>query len=102
MDLGAPRPRDLTAERDLAAPPADLAAAPGPEECPLPPMTALSPGGLPPNPYGPLPMADACVRRRHDAIIILGCPNETSGARPRVDQGAARRGRGTRESTFSG
>ena len=71
-DLGAVPPADLKEDRDLAAGPADLgtdlAAAAGPEECALPLMTALYPGGLPPNPYGPLPMADACVRRRHDAI----------------------------------
>lgn len=82
-DLGAVPSADLAEDRDLAAGPADLGtdlgAAAGPEECALPLMTALYPGGLPPNPYGPLPMADTCVRRRHDAIIVLGCPNQASG-----------------------
>ena len=82
-DLGAvltPAP-DLAREgnRDLTLPPADLAAPAGPHDCPVPPMTTLYPGGLPPNPYAPQPAADSCIRRRHDAIIVLGCPNQASG-----------------------
>ena len=42
-------------------------------------MTALYPGAGPPNPYGVLPAADACVAVRHDVIIVLGCPNQDSG-----------------------
>lgn len=83
-DLGtvlAPAP-DLALEgsRDLALPPADQTAPAGPEDCPVPPMTTLYPGGLPPNPYAPQPPAESCIRRRHDAIIVLGCPNQATGA----------------------
>jgi hypothetical protein len=54
----------------------------GPAElCPVPLMTDLFTGPFPPNPYDPsLPVpADACLSLKHDAIIVLGCPNNADG-----------------------
>jgi hypothetical protein len=48
--------------------------------CTVPSLLDLFPGALPPNPYGDLLDADACVAQPHDVIILLGCPNEDSGA----------------------
>lgn len=69
VDLG---PADLPPAGDGAQPP-------DPATCTVPLMPALYPGGGPPNPYGPLPAADACVALRHDVIIVLGCPNNADG-----------------------
>jgi hypothetical protein len=48
--------------------------------CAVPSMIDLFPGTLPPNPYGDLFDADACVSQPHDVIIVLGCPNEDDGS----------------------
>jgi hypothetical protein len=42
-------------------------------------MIDLYSGPLPPNPYGSFPKATACVASAHDAIIVLGCPNNDDG-----------------------
>ena len=64
--------------------------------CPMPAMTTLFPGAFPPNPYGDLFDADACVAQAHDVIVILGCPNEDDGTPAscqveRADMAVARR-----------
>lgn len=48
--------------------------------CPTSSMVDLYPGQWPPNPYGEKPAATACVAAPHDAIIVLGCPNDDDGA----------------------
>jgi len=50
-----------------------------PEICPVPSMPDLYPGFFPPNPYGDLLDADACVSQPHDVVIVLGCPNQDDG-----------------------
>lgn len=48
--------------------------------CPTGSMVDLYPGPWPPSPYGTKPDATACVAAPHDAIIVLGCPNDDDGA----------------------
>lgn len=49
--------------------------------CPVPLMTDQFGGFFPPNPFGTRawPAATACVAAKHDALIVLGCPNEKDG-----------------------
>lgn len=79
-----PNPGDASVGTDLpialvdAAPVVD--ATPNPVcSCPVPPMDQLYSGPLPPNPYGMLPMADGCIAKAHDVIVVLGCPNNSDG-----------------------
>jgi hypothetical protein len=68
--------------------------------CPEPDMETLYPGFLPQNPYSPTGHpADACVRAKHDVIILLGCPSNTDGTPSgsqiaRIDIGLALRDAG--------
>jgi hypothetical protein len=71
-DAAAPAP-DLAARPDLA--PAIAPAA----FCPVPSMNQIYSGFLPPNPYGSTTPSDACIASYHDAIIVLGCPNNDDG-----------------------
>jgi hypothetical protein len=71
--------------------------------CPVPSMVDLYSGLLPPNPYGPVPAADACIAAEHDAIVLLGCPNQADGrpapcqvARADIAVALMRRGYGSR------
>ena len=48
--------------------------------CPVDSMELLYPGRLPPNPFGQLPAASACVAAEHDVIILLGCPSNDDGS----------------------
>ena len=45
--------------------------------CPVPSMIEEYP--TVPNPYGEWPAADSCIAATHDAIVILGCPNDDDG-----------------------
>lgn len=47
--------------------------------CPTPSMLALYPGPWPPDLQGPRPPATTCVAAEHDAVIVLGCPNDPDG-----------------------
>ena len=58
-----------------AGPDAGPSAATG---CTVEDMTQIYPGYLPPNPYGALQPAGNCAVP-HDAIILLGCPNNSDG-----------------------
>jgi hypothetical protein len=49
-----------------------------PLDCAVPAMDTLYQDG-PPDPSIAPPAADACVRAKHDAIIVLGCPNNDDG-----------------------
>jgi hypothetical protein len=53
---------------------------PDAELCAMPDMQTLYPGSFPPNPYGDLFDADSCVAQPHDVIMVLGCPNDDTGA----------------------
>src|SRR5438477_97467 len=70
---------DAPAPPDLTSPPDDARPVGGSAACPVPPMTQLYPGTLPPNPYMAGPPTDACVGQVHDAIIVLGCPSNNDG-----------------------
>jgi len=48
--------------------------------CPVPSMLEAYPGDYPNQPNGPQPLAHDCLTRTHDVIIVLGCPNEDTGA----------------------
>lgn len=43
-------------------------------------MIDAYPGEYPNQPNDPQPLAPDCIARAHDAIIVLGCPNEDTGA----------------------
>jgi hypothetical protein len=43
-------------------------------------MIEAFPGEYPNQANGPQPLASDCVTRKHDVIIVLGCPNEDTGA----------------------
>ena len=47
--------------------------------CPVATMDVTYAGPLPPDPYGPIASAPACAMSWHDAIIVLGCPNNSDG-----------------------
>jgi hypothetical protein len=48
-------------------------------ECTIPPMTAQYGGDESPATFTPGTPAPSCVRTKHDAIIVLGCPNDADG-----------------------
>ena len=48
--------------------------------CPVPSMIDAYPGAYPNQPNDPQELASDCIARRHDVIIVLGCPNEDTGA----------------------
>ena len=48
--------------------------------CPVPSMIEAYPGDYPNQPNGPQPLAPDCITHKHDVIIVLGCPNEETGA----------------------
>lgn len=48
--------------------------------CHIPSMVDQYGGDDPPATFGPGVAAPACVRTKHDAIMVLGCPNEDGGA----------------------
>lgn len=90
IDSGPEAPQALDAGQDAGPSPSNADAGPAPDldagfrpspaaDCPVPGMKDLYPGLFPPNPYGSLPAADSCVASAHDAIIVLGCPNEQNG-----------------------
>jgi hypothetical protein len=62
--------------------PVDAGTPPDPpvESCPAASMVELYPDELPPDLYGPKPVATSCVATEHDVIIVLGCPNEDDGS----------------------
>lgn len=73
--------RDAGAKLDTGSQDADAAATINPVSyCPVPPMDQLYTGIIPPNPYGPITAADACINKKHDGIIVLGCPNNADGS----------------------
>lgn len=86
----ATAPRDLSvAAQDLAgadlfgsdlSSAGDLSLLPEVTACPVDPMDQLYSGFLPPNPYGAIPAAGACIDRPHDVVIVLGCPNNGDGS----------------------
>lgn len=43
-------------------------------------MIDAYPGDYPNQPNGPQPLASACIAAAHDVIIVLGCPNDDTGA----------------------
>lgn len=49
------------------------------DACSIPMMTTQYGGEDPPATFGPGVAAPACVQTKHDAIIVLGCPNENDG-----------------------
>lgn len=49
------------------------------DECAIPPMTVQYGGEESPATFGPGVAAPECVRAKHDAIIVLGCPNDADG-----------------------
>lgn len=76
---------DLAALTDLAdrvdlTDRADLQAPPDPASCAVKSAQELFPGAGPPIRFEDLPLADACLEKPHDAIIVLGCPSKDSGA----------------------
>lgn len=74
-DAGSVAPPDAGPE------PLDAGFEPSPAaSCPVDEMDDIYSGFLPTNPYGAwVPDADACVSGRHDALVVLGCPNEDDG-----------------------
>lgn len=48
--------------------------------CPVASMVEAYPGDYPNQPNDPQPLASACITAPHDAIVVLGCPNDASGA----------------------
>lgn len=85
VDAGGATPQDASAVDasgvDAAMSSSDLGAqTPSVAECPVAPMDQLYSGALPPNPYGTLPAASACVDAPHDVLIVLGCPNNSDGS----------------------
>lgn len=52
---------------------------PAGDACAIPPMTQQYGGDEPPATFAPGVPAPACVTTKHDAIIVLGCPNEADG-----------------------
>lgn len=53
--------------------------APPKNECVIPPMTDQYGGEQRPATFDPGIAAPTCVRTKHDAIIVLGCPNDADG-----------------------
>lgn len=49
------------------------------DACVIPSMTAQYGGDDPPATFSPGVPAPACVTTKHDAIIVLGCPNDADG-----------------------
>jgi hypothetical protein len=47
--------------------------------CAIPPMTEQYGGEESPATFSPGIAAPACVKTKHDAIIVLGCPNDADG-----------------------
>jgi hypothetical protein len=49
------------------------------DACTIPPMTAQYGGEEPPATFTPGIAAPSCVKTKHDAVIVLGCPNDADG-----------------------
>lgn len=49
------------------------------DTCKIPAMTEQYGGEDAPATFGPGLAAPACVRTKHDAVIVLGCPNDADG-----------------------
>jgi hypothetical protein len=48
--------------------------------CGVDDLKTLYAGVLPTNPYAKQPSPSACVKKAHDAIMVLGCPNNSDGS----------------------
>lgn len=70
---------DGTPSASPAAPPLPAGASPV-AFCETASMVSAYPGDFPNQPNDPQPLASACIAAAHDVIIVLGCPNEDTGA----------------------